>query len=67
MTVCQIFGSGAPPLDTGGPRRRPVYPYNWLLGLWRQAKQLGTELTTCPLSKVIFHVQLPRKYINIGN
>ena len=26
------------PRDTAGTRRRPVYPYNWLLGLWRQGE-----------------------------
>ena len=54
-----------PPLDSAGTWCRPVYPYNWQLRLWRQVKQLGTELTTCPLSKVIIHLQLSRKYINI--
>ena len=52
-------------LDTAGARRRPVYPYNWLLGLWHQAKQLETELTPCQLQKVMVHVQIYRKYINI--
>ena len=55
------------PLDTAGPRRLPVCPHNWQLRLCRQGKQLGTELTPCHLSKPVVHVQLPRKYINIGN
>ena len=56
-----------PPLDTPGTRRHPVYPYNRLLRLWRQCKQLGTEMSPWQLSKGVVHVQLPRKYINIGN
>ena len=67
MTIFQLFGSRFSPLDTAGTRRPPVYPYNWQLRLWHQGKQLGTELTPCHLSKPMVHVQLPRKYINIGN
>ena len=34
---------------------------------WLQGKQLGMELTSCLLSKVIFHIQLPRKYTAFVN
>ena len=65
MTILAGIWVKVPPLDTGGLRRPPVYPHNWLLGLWRQTKQLGKELTTCPLSKRVVDVQIPRTYKKI--
>ena len=67
MTSSQVFWLLGSSLVTVGPRRHPVYPYNSLLRVWRQGKQLGTEMSLCQLSEGMVHVQLPRKYINIGN
>ena len=65
MTIFQVFGSRFVHWTQLEPGALLSDTYNWQLRLWRQGKQLGTELSPWQLSKEVVHVQLPRKYINI--